>query len=89
MSKKLLNAILITAAICLVFLVVSSYLISPAQGSTLETIMFLPTIPVVIGIVVLFRARNNITLPPYLRAIGWIIFVVWILSFFIDNGFRG
>lgn len=50
--------------------------------------MLIPAIPVIMAIVILValgRSRYDTILPSPLRIIGLILFVLWILSFFIDN----
>ncbi|MFA6404601.1 MAG: hypothetical protein WCW03_01210 [Candidatus Paceibacterota bacterium] len=92
LEEKIIKIILKVAGICLIFLIISPFFITPETGSTLETIMLIPVIPVIMAgviLVVLSRSRHDTILPPYLRVVGLILFGLWILSFFIDNPFRG
>ncbi|OHA79757.1 MAG: hypothetical protein A2675_04070 [Candidatus Yonathbacteria bacterium RIFCSPHIGHO2_01_FULL_51_10] len=94
-AKKAIKIILVTAGISLVFLIISPFFISPEEGSTLETLMLIPIIPIIMAAVILvvlarsdMFSRGDPFLPPYLRVIGLILFGLWILSFFVDNPFR-
>lgn len=94
-AKKAIKIILVTAGISLVFLIVSPFFISPEEGSTLETLMLIPVIPIIMAAVILvvlarsdMFSRGDTFLPPYLRVIGLILFGLWVLSFFVDNPFR-
>ena len=94
-AKKAIKIILITAGISLAFLIISPFFISPEEGSTLETLMLIPVIPIIMAAVILvvlarsdMFSHSDTFLPPYLRVIGLILFGLWILSFFIDNPFR-
>ncbi len=96
METKAVKVLLIIAGLCLVFLIVAPFFISPEEGSSLNDLMLIPAIPVIMAavmLVVLARSdallSHELTLPPYLRIAGLIIFVLWIASFFIDNPFRG
>jgi len=91
MTTKIIKIILIMAGFSLVFLVVSPFFFSPKEGSTLETLLLAPVIPVIMAIVILValgRSRYDTILPSPLRIIGLILFILWVLSFFIDNPFR-
>ncbi len=89
MAEKAIKIILVIAGLSLIFLVVSPFFLSPEEG--LETLMFIPVIPIIMATVILVllsRSRYDTILPLSLRVIGFIIFILWILSFFIDNPFR-
>jgi len=91
MAEKAIKIILVIAGLSLIFLVVSPFFLSPEEGSTLETLMLIPVIPIIMTAVILVllsRSRYDTILPPSLRVIGFIIFILWILSFFVDNPFR-
>ena len=91
MAEKAVKIILVIAGLSLIFLVVSPFFLSPEEGSTLETLMLIPVIPIIMAAVILVllsRSRYDTILPLSLRVIGFIIFILWILSFFIDNPFR-
>lgn len=87
-AEKIIKIILIIAGLSIVFFIVSTFFPSPKEGSILQALILLPVIPIIMGIVILFKLRSASILPPFLRIIGWIIFFLWILSFFIDNPFR-
>jgi len=91
METKIIKIILITAGFSLVFLILSPFFFSPEEGSTLENLLLIPAIPVIMAMVILValgRSRYDTMLPSSLRIIGLILFILWILSFFIDNPFR-
>lgn len=87
-AEKIIKIILIIAGISLIFLILSTFFPSPEEGSMLEIILLIPIIPVIIGAIILFKLRSDITLPFPLRIIGFVIFILWILSFFVENPFR-
>jgi len=87
--NKTEKIILIISGISLVFFTISMFLPSPGEGSTLETIMLIPIFPIIIGIIILVQHRSDLKVPLVLRIIGFIVFILWILSFFIKNPFRG
>ena len=68
--------VLIIAGLSLVFFIVSSFFPSPKQGSTLEILLLIPTIPIIIGAIILVRNRSNLGVSPILRIIGFIIFIL-------------
>jgi len=91
MATKIIKIILIIAGFSLVFLIVSPFFFSPEEGSALETLVLIPVIPVIMAVIILValgRSRHDIILPSSLRIIGLILFILWILSFFVDNPFR-
>lgn len=42
-------------------------------------------IPILVGIVYAFRNRSNLSVSKWIRYLGWIIFIAWILSFSIKG----
>jgi len=52
----------------------------PNQRDYFGAFSIVLTIPFIAGLVILVRHRNDKSFHPYLRNIGWIIFVLWILS---------
>lgn len=87
--NKAEKIILIISGISLAFFITSTFLPSPEEGSIFEIIMLIPIFPIIIGIMILVQHRSDPTVSPVLRIIGFIIFILWILSFFIKNPFRG
>jgi len=88
METKIIKIILGIAGLCLVFLIVSSFFISQEEGGDF---MLIPAIPVIMAIVILValgRSRYDTILPSYLRIVGIILFMLWILSFLFENPFR-
>lgn len=90
-AEKAIKFILVLAGFSLIFLILSPFFISPEEGSQLETLMLIPVIPIIMAgviLVVLSRSHYDTILSPTLRIIGFVIFILWIMSFFIDNTFR-
>lgn len=50
-----------------------------------DIISFVVVIPILVGIVYVFRNRSNPFASKWIRYLGWIIFIAWILSFSIKG----
>lgn len=88
-AEKIIKIILIIAGASLFFVLVSSFLPPSEEGGILETLKLILIIPIIMGAMIVVARRSDLMFLPILRMIGLILFVLWILSFFIDNPFRG
>lgn len=82
-AEVISNIILVIAGISLVFLIGSTLFISYEQGSILEKLTLLSAVAVIAGAIILVQRRSDTTLPRILRILGFILLVLWILSFVI------
>ena len=79
-AEKIAKFILIIAGLSLLYFVAYLFLPLPSEeGNIWEMLSLIAMIPIIIGLILLVHMRNDYRIPRFLRIIGAILFIIFIL----------